>query len=60
MSVLVDFFKQHRTAIGWVVGFIAGGFAGTGHTQIAQIITPLATLLLGAGHFESDAYHRES
>lgn len=58
MSVLLDLFKQNRGKLGWFVGVLAAGLEAKGYAGLAAGAGMLATLLLGAGHFESDAYHQ--
>lgn len=55
MSNAIAWAKSHRALFGWLLAFITGGLGSTGHTQAAAILAPASTLLLGAGHFESDA-----
>lgn len=59
MWKLVDSFKANRAKVGWVATFIAGGCEAVGYTDAARYIAILAGMLIGAGQFKSDQYHRE-
>lgn len=55
VAKVFDWIKAHRALFGWLFTFVAGGVASTGHQDIAKDIGIVSALLLGAGHFESDA-----
>lgn len=55
MSTAIEWVKAHRAWFGWLTAGIAASVAAAGHPDASKYIGMVSTLLLGAGHFESDA-----